>query len=250
MQKRQIIKIDEEKCDGCGQCVSACAEGAIQIVDGKAKLISETYCDGLGACIGECPQGAISFEERDAEAFDSEAVKRRLAAEGRKLPCGCPSTMTQTLEPGKGAQTDAENQNMAAGPSQLGNWPVQICLVPVAVPYLQGARVLIAADCVPFALADFHQRLLAGRVVLVGCPKLDDADLYCEKLTEIFMQNDIQSVEVAYMEVPCCLGLVRLVSKALADCGKDIPLTTIKVATEGEILEMVSPKVGLQELLP
>ena len=245
MQRRTIIKIDEEKCDACGQCVEACAEGAIQIIDGKAKLVSETYCDGLGACIGECPQGAISIEERNAEAFDSEAAKQHIAAEQRKLPCGCPSTMTQTLEPGTGAETDAENQNMAAGPSQLGNWPVQIRLVPVTAPYLQGAKVLIAADCVPFALGDFHRRLLTGRVLLIGCPKLDDAEFYCGKLTELFRQNDIQNVEVAYMEVPCCLGLVRLVSKALADCGKSIPLTTIKVAIKGKILETTSPKVGL-----
>jgi len=246
MQKRQIIKIDEEKCDGCGQCASACAEGAIQIVDGKAKLISESYCDGLGVCIGECPQGAISIEQRAAQEFDPEGVKRHLAAaEDQKLPCGCPSTMTQKLEPGKGVETDSENQYIATEPSQLGNWPVQIRLVPTTAPYLQGAKVLIAADCVPFALADFHRRLLTGRVLLVGCPKLDDAELYCQKLTELFRDNDIQSVEVAYMEVPCCLGLVRLVSKALAQCGKDIPFSTTKVAIRGEVLEGHSQKASV-----
>lgn len=246
MPRREIIRIDEDKCDGCGQCVTACAEGAIQIVDGKAKLISETYCDGLGACIGECPQGAISIEQHEAEAFDPEAVRQHMtAADDRKLPCGCPSTMAQTLEPSESIPADSDSLNVSVIPSQLGNWPVQIRLVPVTAPYLQGAKVLIAADCVPFALGDFHRRLLAGRVVLVGCPKLDDAQFYREKLTELFKQNDIQSVEVAYMEVPCCLGLVRLVSNALAECDKRIPLTTIKVGIKGEILETASPKVGL-----
>ncbi|KKK76495.1 hypothetical protein LCGC14_2863060 [marine sediment metagenome] len=267
MTKRNIIKIDEEKCNGCGQCVTACAEGAIQIIDGKARLVSEIYCDGLGDCIGQCPEDALTIEQREANPFDAQAVQQHLAdapsdaeaqsdteaqqvstaqaqGQGPALPCGCPGAMAQTLEPEKAREADAENQNMAAEPSQLGNWPVQIALVPTKAPYLQGARLLIAADCVPFALADFHRRLLGGRVLLIGCPKLDDADFYREKLTEIFRDNQIQDVEVAYMEVPCCQGLVYLVSQALEACGKSIPFKTTKVAIKGQILQTQEPKAS------
>ncbi len=237
---RKIIKIDEEKCDGCGQCVPACVEGAIQIIDRKARLVSEQYCDGLGACLGECPQGAITIEERVAEEFDERAVEWHLAKDvvdeaspypGAARVAGCPGAVAFALD------QPAPHQPVALSPSRLGNWPVQLRLVPVQARYLHGARLLIAADCVPFALGDFHQRFLAGHVLLVGCPKLDDADFYRNKLSQIFATNDIQSVDVLHMEVPCCFGLVRLVQLALEDSGKQIPLKVTKIGIGGEILE-------------
>lgn len=246
--RRQIIRIDEEKCDGCGQCVIACAEGAIKIVDGKARLISEAYCDGLGACIGDCPQGALTVEDREADTFDEAAVEEHLArsAEGAEaepdhLACGCPSAMAQTLKNEAAPSTEAESAT--AAPSQLSNWPVQIHLAPPAGPYLDGAKLVIAADCTAFAFADFHRRFLTGRVLLVGCPKLDDAWFYRAKLAEVLSQNDIRSVEVVYMEVPCCSGLVRLVEQAVADSRKRAPLTLTKIAIKGEIRESTSSEV-------
>jgi Pyruvate/2-oxoacid:ferredoxin oxidoreductase delta subunit len=209
MNNRPIIKIDESKCDGCGQCARACEEGAIQIVNGKAKLVSETYCDGLGACIGECPRDAIAIEERPAQAFHRE----------------------------RGSQSHAANPDPAVPPaSELAQWPVQLRLVPANAPFLAGARLLIAADCVPFAFAAFHRRFLRGRILLIGCPKFDDADLYRAKLADIFRANDIRSVEVAFMEVPCCFGLLRLVQAALDDSGKNIPLSAVKIGLRGNIL--------------
>ena len=247
---RNIVNIDEEKCDGCGECVLACAEGAIQIVDGKARLVSESYCDGLGACIGDCPRGAITVEQREAAAFDEEAVQEHLAAQaqsgakpqppsggGDDLPCGCPGTAAQTLVRDSVADSETVAAESSTAPSQLGHWPVQIHLVPPHAPYLQGAKLLITADCVPFAFADFHRRFLAGRAVLVGCPKLDDAWFYRTKLAQIFGQNDIQSIEVVHMEVPCCRGLLKIVGEALADAGKKIPLTITTVGVRGVILE-------------
>ena len=249
--RRQIIRIDEEKCNGCGQCVIACAEGAIKIVDGKARLISETYCDGLGACIGDCPEGALTIEDREADAFDEAAVEEHLArsaeaatAEPDHLACGCPSAMAQTLK--REAAPAAEAESATAAPSQLSNWPVQIHLVPPAAPYLDGADLVIAADCTAFAFADFHRRFLAGRVLLVGCPKLDDAWFYRAKLAEVLSQNDIRSVEVVYMEVPCCSGLVRLVEQALEDSGKRVPLTLTKIAIKGEIRESTTSEVSAE----
>ncbi len=244
---REIIKIDEKKCDGCGQCVPACVEGALQIIDGKARLVREQYCDGLGACLGECPQGAITIEERMADEFDEKAVKEHLAkdaaAEASPQPhaaapaAGCPGAVAFALD--QPAADEPAVSSLADGPSssRLGNWPVQLRLLPVEAPYLQGARLLIAADCVPFALADFHQRFLTGHVLLVGCPKLDDAQLYRQKLAQIFATNDIQSVDVVHMEVPCCFALVRLVQLALQDSGKQIPADVTKVGVRGEILE-------------
>jgi Pyruvate/2-oxoacid:ferredoxin oxidoreductase delta subunit len=255
-QLRKIIQIDEEKCDGCGQCATACVEGAIQIVDGKARLVSETYCDGLGACIGECPRGAITIEEREAAEFDAEAVKRHLAVCSPEPPKGkapspiaaaktplplnghvCPGTFAQVLRADRTAARSAGDPQSETSPSALGNWPVQIRLVPVQAPYFAGAHLLIAADCVPFALADFHRRLLAGKTLLIGCPKLDDAQFYRQKLAEIFRQNDIRSVEVAYMEVPCCFGLVQIIRFALADAGKPIPLILTKIGIRGTVCE-------------
>lgn len=239
---RKIIRIDAEKCDGCGQCAQACQEGAIRIVQGKAQLVSEGYCDGLGACIGECPQGAIAIEERPAKEFDAKAVERHLAqrqkarrtAEGRQTACGCPGAAARTLRSAQAGPRDAGGETV---PSRLTNWPVQLRLAPVKAPYFRGARVLIAADCVPFALADFHAQFLAGRTLLIGCPKLDDVSLYRDKLTQIFAQNDIKSVEVLHMEVPCCFGLVHVVRSALEDSGKKIPLRTVKIGINGRTLE-------------
>lgn len=248
MTLRKIITIDQDKCNGCGLCVPSCAEGAIQIVDGKARLISEIYCDGLGACLGDCPQGAITMQEREAEDFDAEAVEKYLAEREtvnvsarrdseESLPCGCPGTMTKTLSAPACASSELTSTPNEAEPSSLGNWPVQLRLVPVAAPYLAGARLLIAADCVPFALADFHRRLLRDRVLLIACPKLDDAQMYQEKLSQIFTQNDIKSIDVAFMEVPCCFGLLRLVNSAVEASGKQIPVALTKIGINGTVCE-------------
>jgi len=240
MAVRQVIRIDEEKCNGCGLCATACAEGAIAIIDGKARLISETYCDGLGACLGECPQGAITMEEREAEAFDEEAVMhaKTAAAHGPEgpLPCGCPGSHVQTMGPCECSE-EPEGQSTEGAPSRLRNWPVQMRLVPVTAPYLRNADLVIAADCVPFAFASFHDRFLPGRVLLVGCPKLDDAAFYRQKLTEIFLANDIRSIEVVHMEVPCCGGLVRLVAGAVADAAVQVPITLTRIGINGEVQE-------------
>jgi Pyruvate/2-oxoacid:ferredoxin oxidoreductase delta subunit len=287
MAVRTVVQIDEEKCDGCGLCVPGCAEGALQIIDGKAKLVSDVYCDGLGACLGECPQGAITMVEREAEEFDEEAVNRRLEDLGREpiaqdqghdhyhdpaeaavtargeetvesLACGCPGTLSQTFDrpkpepvshkagggcPGSRSQSFGQPRAVGstgqAGPvtSRLGNWPVQIMLVPPNAPYLDGADVLIAADCAPFAYGDFHRRFLDGRIPLVGCPKLDNTDVYLEKLSAIFRDNDIKSIGVVYMEVPCCSGLVHLVKAALEKSGRRIPTTLYRVGIKGDFVE-------------
>jgi NAD-dependent dihydropyrimidine dehydrogenase PreA subunit len=245
---RKIVEIDEELCDGCGLCASACAEGAIRIIDGKARLVSDSYCDGLGACIGECPQGAITVVEREAEEFDEEAVERHLAAEkggisptgsggGETLACGCPGSTVRELN----AAPEETDDEAAGVTSQLRNWPVQMHLVPVKAPYLRGASILLAADCVGFASPDFHRGLLKGKTLIVGCPKLDDAALYREKLAAILRENDVRDLTVAFMEVPCCFGLVNLAGQALADSGKDIPLYTVKVGIEGEVLDDARP---------
>ncbi|MFA5863309.1 MAG: 4Fe-4S binding protein [Phycisphaerae bacterium] len=237
METRKVIKIDEEKCDGCGQCATRCAEGAIEIINGKAKLVSETYCDGLGACLGDCPMGALTIEDRPAEGFDPQAVHKHLAHRAEKpkekeLPCGCPGTMARSFDPAGNRNTDVELN------SEIRNWPIQLKLVPTTAPYLNNAKLLISADCVPFAFADFHRRFLKDRVLLIGCPKLDDSELYLQKLTEIFRRNDIQSIEVLYMEVPCCFGLLRLVTLALDEAGKSIPLNTVKIGIHGDICQM------------
>ena len=249
--KRNIITIDESKCDGCGLCASACAEGAIKIIAGKAKLISESYCDGLGACLGECPQGAILMEEREAAEFDEQAVAKHLSVSGTadhkhvlaqkhgaesqdRLPCGCPGSMTQVLTPAGPSCTDEEHGLESV--SRLGQWPVQLKLIPVNAPFFAGKTLVIAADCVPFAYAGFHQKFLAGKALAVGCPKLDDADFYREKLAQIFTAHDIPVIEILYMEVPCCGALVRLVEGALADSGKKIPLTMVKIGIRGNII--------------
>jgi len=223
---RKIIKIDEELCDGCGQCVPGCAEGALQIVDGKARLVSESYCDGLGACLGECPNGAITMVEREAEDFDKEAVETYLKEKAEKpvdvpLACGCPSTQVQTFAPSV---------------SSLSHWPVQINLVPPSAPFLKGADLLVAADCTPVAYANFHQDFLNGKVLMIGCPKFDDVEEYILKFTEIFKVAGIKSITTLVMEVPCCSGLPMIVKRAMDAAGKDIPMEKIVISTNGNIL--------------
>lgn len=228
--QRQIIRIDEEKCTGCGKCVLACAEGALAIVDGKARLVGEAYCDGLGACLGECPEGALTIEERAAAAFDGEAVERRLArGEPEPLPCGCPGASVRALAPDP-APTQPRGSST---PSRLSHWPVQLRLVPPGAPFLRGAEILVCADCVPFAIPDFHERYLAGRAVLVGCPKLDDLDYYRDKLRAIFEQARPTSITVLRMEVPCCSGLAHAVAEARDAAAPDCPLEIRVVEIHG-----------------
>jgi len=238
--KRKIVRIDEEKCDGCGLCIPACQEGAIRLIDGKARLVKETYCDGLGDCLGECPQGAITIEEREADPFDPAAVAQYLAADPKPASApapatnSCPGAAVRTLRT-EGVPLPADAAAGRASPSALSNWPVQLMLAPVEAPYFRGARLLIAADCTAFAFADFHAGLLAGKMLLVGCPKLDDADIYLEKLADIFTRNDIRDIEVVHMEVPCCHALKRLVQDAVEASGKDVPLKITCVGVRGEI---------------
>ena len=229
---RKIVKIDEDKCDGCGLCVPDCAEGAIQVIDGKAKLLAENLCDGLGACLGVCPQDAITIEERPADEFDEAAVAAARAAEAKPdLPCGCPGTMARALSP----QT-APNKQQGDRTSQLSHWPVQLTLVGPSGAMWNDADVLIAADCVAFAMPDFHERLLAGRAVVIACPKLDDVGPYIDKLTRIFADNSIRSITVAHMEVPCCTGIVMAARAALDNSGRtDIPFADITVGIDGTV---------------
>ena len=231
MAVRKIVTIDEERCNGCGECIPNCAEGALEIVDGKARLTADRYCDGLGACLGHCPQDAISVEEREAEVFDEEAVaeRQRQAKQGPQAHA-CPgAAMMSFAAPDYGAK--------AGGPlpSALSQWPVQLHLVPAGAPFLNGADLLLCADCVPFALPDLHSELLAGHKLLVGCPKLDDTRAYLEKLTDILRENDVRSLTVAHMEVPCCHGLVRLAQRAVQDCGKEVPLRSVEVSVRGQL---------------
>ena len=233
--KRRIIQIDQEKCNGCGACAEACHEGAIAMVDGKAKLMRDDYCDGLGDCLPACPTGAITFVEREAAAYDEKAVmenkQRKMREQGMTLPCGCPGSRSRRIE-----HTDGGEAPLCEAVSRLAQWPVQIKLAPVNAPYFDGAKLLIAADCTAYARGDFHERFMKGRVTLIGCPKLDDVD-YSEKLTEIFKNNDIKSVTVTRMEVPCCGGLEFAVKTALADCGKMIPWQVVTLSVDGKILD-------------
>ncbi len=230
MPVRKVITIDEEKCDGCGLCADACHEGAIEIVDGKARLVSDIYCDGLGDCLAECPQDAITIEEREAAPFDEKAVKERMAKTKGALPPaggGCPGSAARSFHPGTapGAAPGAGDNA-----SRLGHWPVQLMLVPPGAPFLEGADILIAADCVPFATANFHESYLAGKALLVGCPKLDDVNYYLEKLTAIFAQAAPRSIIVLRMEVPCCGGITNAVKQA-RDAA--VPGTKLEVVTIG-----------------
>ncbi|MFB3887152.1 MAG: ATP-binding protein [Thermodesulfobacteriota bacterium] len=240
MATRKIVKIDEEKCNGCGLCIPNCAEGALRIADGKAKLISEKFCDGLGACLGHCPQDAIAVIEREAEDFDEKAVeihhhkKQDVQPQPKAQPvfAGCPSSRAMHFEV---SESKAERGSATRSVSMLSQWPVQLKLVPASAPYFREADLLVAADCVPFAYSNFHQDFLKGKIAVVGCPKLDDVQYYKEKLTEIFKANSIKSVTVAFMEVPCCFGLVKATEDAIAASGKKIPLEKVKIGIRGEI---------------
>jgi Pyruvate/2-oxoacid:ferredoxin oxidoreductase delta subunit len=238
MTTRKIVRIDEGKCNGCGLCIPNCAEGALQIIDGKAKLVSDKFCDGLGACLGHCPQDAITVIEREAENFDGKAVEAHLPkrheapSEPQPQFAGCPSSRPMQF---RVPESRAGMGPVGPSVSMLSQWPVQLKLVPVNAPYFQDADLLVVADCVPFAYANFHQGFLKGKVVVVGCPKLDDAQYYKEKLAEIFRTNSVKSVTVPYMEVPCCFGLVKATEDAIAASGKKIPLKKIKIGIRGEI---------------
>jgi ferredoxin len=239
MKKRKMIEINEDLCNGCGQCASACAEGAIQIVDGKARLAKNRFCDGLGACIGECPAGALKIVEREAEGFDAEAVHDRpkSACKTDSLPvrdAGCPSMVVEefVLSPHKDQKTAAADHS---SPSALSHWPVQIRLVPPAAPFLKNADLLVAADCVPFAYADFHRDFLQDKILMIGCPKFDDKKEYLERFIDIFRLNNIKSVTVLDMEVPCCSSLPRIVGEAMNRSGRKIPLKEVIVTQQGGI---------------
>lgn len=231
---RKIIEINEEKCNGCGLCASACHEGAIGMVDGKAKLLRDDYCDGLGNCLPVCPTGAITFVEREAAPYDEAAVQANMQAKAAQKPlaCGCPGSQARAIE------RAAEPVPAASAPmqSQLRQWPVQIKLVPVNAPYFDGAHLLVAADCTAYAYANFHQDFIRNKVTLIGCPKLDEGD-YSEKLTEIIRLNNIKSVTVVRMEVPCCGGIEHAVRTALQASGKFLPWQVVVVSTDGRILE-------------
>ncbi len=274
--KRKIIEIDEEKCDGCGLCIPDCPEGALQIIDGKARLVSEIYCDGLGACIGSCPKGAIRVVEREAEPYDERKVMERLLKQGMDVvkahlkhlkehgehkylkealdylneigienpleeeeeekihpePCACPGSQVRILERKK-----SDNQLLPELSSKLNQWPIQLTLVPVNAPYFENADLLIAADCTAFAYANFHTRFLKRKILLIACPKLDDAEFYREKLTEIFNVNNIKSVTVLHMQVPCCFSLRYIVEEALRNAGKNIKPEVKIISIEGEVID-------------
>lgn len=259
---RKIVRIDEEKCDGCGECVPACAEGAIALVGGKARLSADVLCDGLGACLGECPRGAITIVERDAQAFDLEAVKTHLLSMGERVPAPHPTAASAHASPpprparrlsvvadaGPAPQGGCPGSRPMALPrrsppgaapgaaeSRLAQWPVQLHLVPVSAPWLRGADLLVAADCVPFAYARFHDDLLAGRALVVGCPKLDDLDAYVEKLGQMCAANDLRSITVVRMEVPCCGGISMAARRALAASGSSTPLRDVIVSVDGTL---------------
>ncbi len=258
--KRKMVKIDEEKCNGCGLCVPSCAEGAIQIIDGKARLIADNLCDGLGACLGDCPLDAITIEEREADEFDEAAVEQHLREIGREpLPHGhgsapvaqqggCPSAQVKSFAPPAGGgcpsartmnfakpATSAEAEDeYGQRPSRLAQWPIQLHLVPPTAPFFQNADVLLAADCAPFAYADFQEDLLKGKALAIACPKLDNTAPYVEKLTAMITQSNIRSLTVVHMEVPCCNGLVMMAKQALANSGRDIPFETVCIGIRGE----------------
>ncbi len=270
--KRNIITIDEDKCNGCGVCITACHEGALALIDGKARLVSESYCDGLGACLPECPAGAIGIVEREADDFDEEAVKKHLAKDGgadgkpghpghgghghhghhghhadrglrgailEDLPCGCPGSQAKTLSRAAASPAHAPAAPAAAAEapvSQLQQWPVQIKLVPPTAPYLRRAHLLIAADCVAYARASIHEEFIKGRITLIGCPKLDEGD-YSDKLAAILSANDVKSVTVLRMEVPCCGGIVQAVKSAMQKSGTLVPWSVVTVGTDGSILD-------------
>ncbi len=227
---RKIIKIDDEKCIGCGLCADACHEGAIGMVNGKAKLLREDYCDGLGDCLPACPTDAISFEEREAPAYNEAAVQAAKAQKNSPLPCGCPGMNAKAIN-----RTEAAEIDNAPAFSRLSQWPVQIKLVPLSAPYFDGANLLIAADCTAFAYGRFHEDFIKNRITLIGCPKLDEGD-YAEKLTKIIKMNNIESLTIVRMEVPCCGGIESAAKRALQASGKFIPWQVVTISTDGRIL--------------
>jgi ferredoxin len=233
MTIRNIIHIDEEKCNGCGQCIVDCAEAALQIVNGKAKLIKEIYCDGLGACLGSCPTGALSIEQRESAQFDEEATEKHMEETKKKKEtfCGCPSTRSVDF-----AGNSVTQQTTAETKPELTNWPVQLKLIATNAPYLNDADLLLAADCTAFSAVNFHSRFIKGKKLVIACPKLDDAQLYYEKLTEMFRTNSIKSITVIRMEVPCCGGLIYLTKESVKASGKDIPIKEIVIGIKGDIL--------------
>ncbi len=281
MPKRSIITIDEKKCNGCGLCIPNCPEGALQVIDGKARLVSDLVCDGLGACIGHCPQGAIRVESRDARAYDERKVMENIARQGKKVikahllhlsehkqavylkearkylkekgiadpleneGCGgshrsaglCPGSRMMDFTTSKTAEGPADARPAGRPVSRLRQWPVQIMLVPVNAPYFSGADLLIAADCVSYAYADFHEGLLKNKVLLVGCPKLDDLSAYSGKLSALIADNDLKSVTYAHMEVPCCYGLINVIRRAIEDSGKAVPFTEVTISIRGEKID-------------
>lgn len=245
---RKIVKIDQDKCDGCGLCVPSCAEGAIKMINGKAVLAADNLCDGLGACLGECPRDAIQIEERDTDEFDEAAVEKHLAALGKPAPAhhhppqqaaahqhaagGCPGSRAMSFtRPQAAAATAAAGSRQ----SQLAQWPVQLHLVSTTAPYFQGADLLITADCVPVAYAGYHEDFLKGKAVVMGCPKLDDNNFYQQKLTELFSKSDVKSITVLKMEVPCCGGIAVAARQALAASGKQIPYQEVVIGIQGAI---------------
>jgi NAD-dependent dihydropyrimidine dehydrogenase PreA subunit len=240
---RNIIEIDENLCNGCGDCVPNCAEGALQIIDGKARVIAEIYCDGLGACLGHCPQGALKVIEREAEEFDEHAVEELLKQQTKKevpapVQTGCPGSRLHTFaSPCQDANKPVSHNGKAA--SSLTHWPVQIRLVPPSAPFLKGADLLVAADCTAYSYAGFHGELLEGKALMIGCPKFDDADDYLRKFVEIFKNADIRTVTVAEMEVPCCSKLPIIVRKAMAISGKNIPMEEVIIGIRGEVLKRI-----------
>jgi len=236
---RKIIKIDDELCDGCGVCVPSCAEGAIEVVDGKARVVAEKYCDGLGACLRECPRGALTVEEREAEEFDEKAVEEHLSASEKEKPAqgipmahGCPSAKLQTF-----AAKPVGEEVPTLQASALSHWPVQIRLVPPTAPFLKGANLLVAADCAPVAYPNFHRDFLKGKAVMVGCPKFDDVQGYVDKFTDIFRSANIRSVTVLDMEVPCCSALPKIVRRGMELAGKSVPMEEVVISARGEILK-------------
>lgn len=236
---RKIIKIDEEKCNGCGLCAQVCHEGAIGMVDGKAKLLREDYCDGLGDCLPACPTGAITFEKREAPAYNQEAVKAAQAEKkqhgpsGASLPCGCPGTQSKKIHH---PEQKVLSKEFYAQESQLSQWPVQIKLVPISAPYFDDANLLVAADCTAYAYGNFHQKFIKNKITLIGCPKLDEGD-YTEKLTAILENNNIKSLTIVRMEVPCCGGIEQAAKAALRKSGKFIPWQVYTISTEGQIID-------------
>jgi Pyruvate/2-oxoacid:ferredoxin oxidoreductase delta subunit len=259
--RRKVVEIDREKCNGCGLCIPACAEGALQIVDGKARLVADVYCDGLGACLGECPQGAITIVQREADAFDEQAARAKgsgprgegTGSQGEETPgrAACPGATAVDLQLGRiepppadhgfAAVPEAAQASSAAVPSRLGNWPVQLHLVSPHAPFLKNADLLLVADCVPFALADFHGRFLGKRPVVIGCPKLDDANFYVEKLAQTITAAELSSLTVVHMEVPCCTGLVRIAESALRRAGRELRLEDVTISIRGRVVSPGAP---------